>query len=99
VRELQNTIRNITVLNEGEEVLMEMLPKGPQEFLPQQVSTPMSLPMKHEGGVAIRPMWQVEDEMIEAAMKETQDNVPRAAALLEMSPSTIYRRLKEKKEI
>jgi len=46
-------------------------------------------------GVALRPMWQVEREMIEAAMAECSDNVHRAAALLEISPSTIYRRIRD----
>jgi transcriptional regulator of acetoin/glycerol metabolism len=45
--------------------------------------------------IKIRPMWQVEREKIEEAITACKGNIPRAAALLELSPSTIYRRLKE----
>lgn len=46
----------------------------------------------------IRPMWMVETEMIVATLKLTDGNVPKASSMLEISASTIYRRLKEKKE-
>jgi two-component system repressor protein LuxO len=40
-------------------------------------------------------MWQVEWEHMMLALKACQGNVPRAAALLEVSPSTIYRRIRQ----
>jgi DNA-binding NtrC family response regulator len=40
----------------------------------------------------IRPLWLVEKETIENAIKACDGNIPRAAALLEVSPSTIYRK-------
>jgi len=39
------------------------------------------------------PLAEMERLMIDRALKETGQNVPRAAALLEVSPSTIYRKL------
>ena len=42
------------------------------------------------GGV--KPLWQVEKEAIEAAIETCGGNIPKAAALLEVSPSTIYRK-------
>ena len=45
--------------------------------------------------IPIRPLWQVERELIEAALRQTGNDVPRAAALLEISPSTIYRKLQQ----
>lgn len=42
---------------------------------------------------AIRPLWQVEKDAIQEALRQCQDDVPRAATLLEISPSTIYRKL------
>jgi len=42
----------------------------------------------------VRPLWQVEKSSIEAAISLCGGNVPRAAALLEVSPSTIYRKQK-----
>jgi len=41
----------------------------------------------------ILPLWQVEKEHILAALDECGQDVPRAAALLEINPSTIYRKL------
>lgn len=43
----------------------------------------------------VRPLWQVEKEAIEQAIASCGGNVPRAAARLEISPSTIYRKLQE----
>ncbi|MES9857095.1 MAG: helix-turn-helix domain-containing protein [Sedimenticola sp.] len=40
----------------------------------------------------IRPLAQVEREAIEQAIALCNDNIPRAAAMLEVSPSTIYRK-------
>ena len=44
-------------------------------------------------GDKIRPLWQVEREAIESAIAACEGNVPRAAVRLEISPSTIYRKL------
>jgi len=44
---------------------------------------------------AIRPMAAVEREAIEAALAEANGNVGRAAALLEIDASTIYRKKRE----
>jgi DNA-binding NtrC family response regulator len=37
-------------------------------------------------------LWIVEREIIEAAIADCDGNIPRAAAFLEISPSTIYRK-------
>ena len=44
---------------------------------------------------AIKPLWLVEKEAIEEAIALCNGNIPRAAALLEINPSTIYRRKAE----
>lgn len=41
----------------------------------------------------LMPLADMERAMIERALRETDQNVPRAAALLEVSPSTVYRKL------
>ena len=43
----------------------------------------------------MKPLWLVEKEAIEEALSVCAGNVPRAAALLEVNPSTIYRRKSE----
>ena len=41
----------------------------------------------------IMPLAVMERRLIEAALRRTNNDVPRAAALLEVNPSTIYRKL------
>jgi DNA-binding NtrC family response regulator len=44
------------------------------------------------GTEAIKPLWQVEKDAIEAAITAFDGNIPRAAAALGISASTIYRK-------
>lgn len=90
VRQLQNIVRGIAVLQDGQFVTSSMLPpslhaetlpvaKGAQ-FLPDRV------------GDSVTPLWQVERDAIETAIALCEGNIPKAAAMLEISPSTIYRK-------
>ncbi|NRA53994.1 MAG: sigma-54-dependent Fis family transcriptional regulator [Gammaproteobacteria bacterium] len=58
----------------------------PEHRLAEQQDHP--LPTSH----GISPLWLVEKLAIEQAISYCQGNVPQAAALLEVSPSTIYRK-------
>ena len=40
----------------------------------------------------IRPLWEVEKQAIEEAIVACEGNIPRAAAMLRVSPSTLYRK-------
>lgn len=40
----------------------------------------------------IRPLWMIEKEIIEQAINLCDGNIPKAAHLLQISPSTIYRK-------
>ncbi|WP_408606099.1 helix-turn-helix domain-containing protein [Elstera litoralis] len=42
--------------------------------------------------VAVGPLWRIEKDAIERAIAACDGNIPRAAALLEVAPSTIYRK-------
>jgi two-component system repressor protein LuxO len=44
------------------------------------------------GKPEIKPLWMVEQNAIERAIAYCDGNIPRAAALLEVAPSTIYRK-------
>lgn len=102
VRQLQNVIRNIVVLNQGGAITQEMLPPplneiAPPEMVPNPVlnmAAPTPQPVMAVDSVQgqIRPLWQVEKDAIESAIKQCGDNIPKAAALLEVSASTIYRK-------
>ncbi|WP_394134038.1 sigma-54-dependent transcriptional regulator [Vibrio parahaemolyticus] len=142
VRQLQNIIRNIVVLNNDEKVTVAHLPAQltqkktqartvtpvhvessipsnnlnghntpamqtqpiepvqPVQEVPAQqtqstvgVDTPShSLSPYFSADGSIRPMWQVEREAIQNAIAYCDGNVLNAAVMLELSPSTVYRK-------
>ena len=101
IRELQNTIRNIVVLHNGNIVTTAMLPAALREVEPQPPATMDETADKRdashhntapEGGIT--PLWQVEMRAIESAIEHCDGNINRAAELLDINPSTIYRKRK-----
>jgi two-component system repressor protein LuxO len=40
----------------------------------------------------IKPLWQIEKDAIEQAIEICDGNIPKAAGLLQISASTIYRK-------
>lgn len=98
VRQLQNVIRNIVVLHQGQLVTPEMLPpplNKPLESAARDAPILLATPAREDttlDAAAIRPLWVVEKETIERAIDLCEGNIPKAAALLEISPSTIYRK-------
>lgn len=109
VRQLQNVIRNIVVLHNGETVLQKHLPPPldsvsiidnitpkPVSITPSQYATSAVAPLADSQEciekVGVRPLADVERQVIEEAIEYCKGNIPKAAALLEVSPSTIYRK-------
>ncbi|MGR5275992.1 sigma-54-dependent transcriptional regulator [Vibrio rotiferianus] len=131
VRQLQNIIRNIVVLNNEEQVSLSHLPsqltakkRGQTdttsanfgrdsvnhvqqvtpssdleniETRPSYIDEPIArthsnnTPYFNDDG-SIRPMWEVEREAIQNAINFCDGNVLNAAVMLELSPSTVYRK-------
>ena len=92
VRELQNTIQNIVVLNDGEEVALHMLPV--QVLSGNKPEAAASDPGdQSEQPQIVEPLWVTEKRAIEWAIEQSDGNVNRAAGLLEVAPSTIYRKV------
>ena len=92
VRQLQNVIRNAVVLQDGEELTAQMLPRNlMQESAPRATAQPVAL---HEPSSEVLPLAIVERQAIEGALAVTGNNVQQAARLLEIDPSTIHRRRK-----
>jgi two-component system repressor protein LuxO len=87
VRELENAIRTAVVLHEGEQVTAAMLPLALQAPAPKPVVRPAQDPARR-----IRPLAVVEREAIEEAVELCGGNIPKAAAFLGISPSTLYRK-------
>ena len=106
VRELENMIRNIVVLNNGEQVSLEMMPShlemaidSSQQEPPAEVmvaefeSVPdIAFNQQQQSVTQVRPLWLEEKDVIERAVVLCDGNVPKAAALLDISASTIYRK-------
>ncbi len=99
VRQLQNIVRNVVVLNNGDCIDVEGLPapfNQAQTLQPDAPALQSSLsktPKAHVGGINdIRPLAVVEREAIEQAIEACEGNIPKAAAMLDVSPSTIYRK-------
>ena len=101
IRQLQNVIRNIVVLNDHDVVTPAMLPPPLSEVSPSQPwhgtrtgsatgAAPAAAGVTAD--MAIRPLWQIEKQVIEQTIEHCDGNIPKAAALLEISPSTIYRK-------
>lgn len=96
IRQLQNVIRNVVVLYDGDQVTLDMLP-APLDGVSRQVAAPVRTRNTIPSSLAvsdqpIRPLHVIEKEAIENAIAHCGGNVPRAAALLEVSPSTLYRK-------
>jgi two-component system repressor protein LuxO len=100
VRQLQNVIRNITVLHDGTLVTLDMLPAletifasvaAPPDMLAPAPATP-SLSALPSAADAIEPLAVAERAYIENAIALCGGNLQLAARRLGISPSTIYRK-------
>lgn len=96
VRQLQNVIRGIVVMHDRKTVLPDMLPRELESDNPQSTA---ALPPPLQPGAndtledgEITPLWKIEKHAIEKAIEACEGNIPKAAAMLEISPSTIYRK-------
>lgn len=116
VRQLQNVIRQIVVLNDAVEVDITMLPArivndgktrvaasiAPNIKVMEQVSPSLIAAydsvavIQNETDMTaeqvIEPLWKTEKRTIESAINLCEGNIPKAAAMLDISPSTIYRK-------
>lgn len=103
VRELEHCIHRCVVLNDGEVITAEMLSpilnnanmhefplsdrSGNSELAEAQLRTGTPL--------ALKPLREIELDYMREALRLCNNVVPQAAAMLDISPSTIYRRLKD----
>ncbi len=108
IRQVQNVIRNVVVLHDGDLVAPDMLPPplgktGIQSADTAEPEADSDVPAPEAGRVTngtttfenedeIVPLWKVEREFIERAIAACDGNIPKAAARLGISPSTIYRK-------
>lgn len=92
VRQLQNVLRNVVVLNDGKEIAYSMLPPPLNQMSDNQIR----VKMEEKETVSVQdifPLWLTEKMAIEQAIAACDGNIPKAAGYLDVSPSTIYRKL------
>ncbi len=110
VRQLQNVIRNVVVLNDGEAVTDTMiaavlgeapLPHGaapsPGAGAPMPLAGESNTQATGAGaglaqGFLGKKLWQIEKEAILQTVEACGGSIPKAAEILGVSPSTIYRK-------
>ncbi len=100
VRELQNSMRKAAVIFDGPVLEAEMLQlqkrviANPADYeLIQAVESTPSVPAIASILVDLeRPFAEIEREIIEAAIEHCGGSIPKAADMLSLSPSTIYRK-------
>ena len=105
VRQLLNVMRHVVVLNDGPFVLPEMLPVEILEEMPLVDEVPEAKQVSaapsgiFEGGELSElghfvglTLAQFERRFVEATIQECNGSVPEAARMLDVSPSTLYRK-------
>ena len=97
VRELQNMCRNIAVMQDGRVVTGGMIPAliraAAEAAARADQGAVRAWPENTESrDLALMPLWKIEKCAIERAIAACEGNIPKAAAMLEISPSTIYRK-------
>ena len=91
VRELENTIERAIVLADGNNIELENLPPGIQEFQQEvQVST-----LTEEEYSIKKASKFLETNLIKKALKKTKGNHTHAAKLLEISHRALLYKIKE----
>ena len=102
VRELQNIVRKLIVLNPGGEIGAEQLSHaGITLTQPGLKLNKIQKPQSEKVNFSevdkeldyIQPLWVTEKEAIKGAIDNCNGNIPKAAAMLEVSASTIYRKI------
>lgn len=95
VRELNNTVERIALVASGGIIKTDDLP----DEIRATMGTPRTDLPSHSGGLlddddknAVRPLHEVEREMMIAALRETEGNVSEAARRLGIGRATFYRR-------
>ncbi len=94
VRQVLNVIRNVVVLNEGGVVRLDMLPDDLRDVAPSQAGATADA-ADNDGLAALigRPLAEIERIVIAATLDRFGGSVPKAARALEISPSTLYRKI------
>jgi len=108
VRQLENVIRNIVVLHNHKQVSAEMLPP-PLNIAISNIATSTEIPLVKQQNSAneaiaitqldsLQALWIIEKQAIEHTIASCNGNITKAAQSLEVSASTIYRKMQSWEE-
>lgn len=102
VREVENVIRKIVVMEQGDTVTLAMLPENiagdtaKSTVTTTELDTPLDMSALQQ---QIRPIKEVEWQAIEEAVDLCRGDIALAAHFLQISPATIYRRRAQRKNL
>ncbi|RST85401.1 sigma-54-dependent Fis family transcriptional regulator [Aquibium carbonis] len=107
VRQLENLMRRLVVLNDGHTIELHMLPAdirasaatatpgvhGPAADARRPLASTPSLAAAVDAPPVVGPLEATIREAIERAITASGGSIPKAAQMLDVSPSTLYRRI------
>ncbi len=101
IRQLRNVLLGAMVLTIGNAITADAIRNQINEVVsrPVAVEVEAAAPASNVEtlhvvqSTPVQPLWMTEKQAIERAIEECGGNIPRAASLLEVSPSTIYRKI------
>lgn len=99
IRQMKNVLRTIVVMNDGPQVTMNMLPDNLEVELTYTATTPLLTSPPDEtctaalDGLAGKTLAEIERKVIEETIARFHGSIPKAAKVLDVSPSTIYRKV------
>lgn len=98
IRQLSNMIHRLVLMSRELEISYEALRKaisdselGPSASIGARRK--VMVDVSSSPGVEVEPLWVTEKRAIQAALDACDGNINRAAGLLEVAPSTIYRKI------
>lgn len=101
IRDLDLAIDRI---RESFALIFGLLEDSAHEWIENYEAVQPSSSENHDGGeieelrtrhrLKVKPLWQVEREAVQSAIEASGGSVTRAAVLLEVAPSTLYRKLR-----
>mgnify|MGYP000017603163 CR=1 FL=1 len=105
IRQLENVIHNVVIMNQqaiiDEKMLSLPLAQYDLDLSSTEQAQPVTLPVEQAAPMQssvdsisqIQPLADLEKQAIESAIEQCQGNVAKAAVLLEVSASTLYRKI------
>lgn len=93
VRQLLNMLRQIVVMNDADLITAAMFPADPQSAGPAVSPIPTAADPVSLSALLGKSLAEIERLVIEATIAHEEGSITRAARVLEIAPSTIYRKM------